>query len=399
MSEAAAGRARTALLVMGALLAVGISAFFTLAAPEAERRLNRVHRPARPASERAAALHGRLTIVDLHADSLLWGRALLERGTRGHVDVPRLVAGNVALQGFTIVTKTPWGLNIERNDDRSDQILLLALAQRWPLATLDRLLPRALHQARRLEAAARASQGRLTLVHSREDLARYLERRRATPAITAGFLGVEGAHALDGDLAGLDALAEAGVRMIGLTHFFDNDLGGSAHGVAKGGLTAKGRELIRRMEARGVLLDLAHASPALLADAVAAATRPVVVSHSGVRGTCDNARNLSDDQLRAVAATGGIVGIGFWKTAVCGEDAGAIARAVRHAAEVAGIEHVALGSDFDGAVTTPFDAAGIAAVTDALLASGLSEPEIEKVMGGNALRVLAAVLPGERRAP
>jgi microsomal dipeptidase-like Zn-dependent dipeptidase len=344
---------------------------------------------------RAAALHARLTVVDLHADSLLWGRDLLARGTRGHVDVPRLVAGNVALQGFTIVTKVPRGLNIERNDDRSDQVRLLALAQRWPPATWDRLLPRALHQARRFEDAARRSGGTLTPLRSREDLARHLARRRKDPRATAGFLGIEGAHALDGELGNLDPLVAAGVRMLGLVHVFDNDIGGSAHGLSKGGLTPKGRELIRRMEARGVLLDLAHASPSLLADAVAAATRPVVVSHTGVRGTCDNARNLSDSQLRAVAGTGGIVGIGFWETAVCGENATAIARAVRHAVAVAGADHVALGSDFDGAVTTPFDAAGLPALTEALLAEGLSESEIAKVMGGNALRVLAEVLPSD----
>jgi microsomal dipeptidase-like Zn-dependent dipeptidase len=309
------------------------------------------------------------------------------------VDVPRLLAGNVALQGFTIVTKTPRGLNIDRNDDRSDQVQLLALAQRWPLATLGSLRERALHQARRLETLARRSAGRLTLVRSREELAAYLERRRTTPGLTAGFLGIEGAHALDGELAGLQALAEAGVRMIGLTHFFDNELGGSAHGVAKGGLTPLGRELIRRMEARGILLDLAHASPSLLAEAVAASTHPVVVSHTGVRGTCDNPRNLSDEQLRLVAGTGGVVGIGFWETAVCGPDAAAIARAIRHAAGIAGVEHVALGSDFDGAVTTPFDASGMATLTDALLAVGFSEDEVAGLMGGNALRVLGAVLP------
>jgi microsomal dipeptidase-like Zn-dependent dipeptidase len=389
-----AGRGRRALLVAGLLLGLALLGFFGFGAPLAERWFNRVGPGTmRPASGRARALHARLLVVDLHADSLLWGRDLLVRGSRGHVDVPRLVAGNVALQGFTIVTKTPRGLNIERNDARSDQVRLLALAQRWPLATLGRLRERALHQARRLEAAARASAGTLSLIRSRADLAAYLERRRTQPGITAGFLGIEGAHALDGELDALEPLDEAGIRMIALTHFFDNELGGSAHGVAKGGLTPLGRELIRRMEARGIVLDLAHASAPLLADAVAASTRPVVVSHTGVRGTCDNRRNLSDEQLRLVASTGGVVGIGFWDTAVCGGDATAIARAVRHAAGVAGVAHVALGSDFDGAVTTPFDASGMLALTDALLGVGFSEEDVARVMGGNALRVLEGTLP------
>ena len=108
---------------------------FVLVPPAVERHLNRVHAPPRAVAERARALHQRLVIVDLHADSLLWARDLLERGRRGHVDVPRLTRGNVALQAFTVVTQTPRGLNIERNDDRTDNITLLALAQRWPPRT------------------------------------------------------------------------------------------------------------------------------------------------------------------------------------------------------------------------------------------------------------------------
>jgi microsomal dipeptidase-like Zn-dependent dipeptidase len=147
------------------------------------------------------------------------------------------------------------------------------------------------------------------------------------------------------------------------------------------------------MEARGVLVDLAHASPRAIDDVLGLVRRPVVVSHTGVRATCDNTRNLSDAQLRAIAATGGVVGIGFWDTATCGTDAGAIARAVLHAVRVAGEDHVALGSDFDGAVTTPFDATGVPLVTEALLEAGLDERTVAKVMGGNAVRLLRATLP------
>ncbi len=177
------------------------------------------------------------------------------------------------------------------------------------------------------------------------------------------------------------------------THFFDNEWGGSAHGTRKGGLTEEGRELIRRMEARGMIVDLAHASHATIDDVLAMTTRPVVVSHTGVRGTCDNTRNLGDEQLKRIAATGGVIGIGFWETATCGTDAAAIARAIRHAANVVGARHVALGSDFDGTVTTPFDATGVVTVTDALLASGFNEDEIALIMGGNVLRVLSETLP------
>jgi microsomal dipeptidase-like Zn-dependent dipeptidase len=344
-------------------------------------------------STRATALHRQLTIVDLHADSLLWGRDLNKRGARGQVDVPRLIEGNVALQIFDLVTKSPKGLNIHRNEANApDDITRLALASHWPIETWRSLLQRALYQARRLRAFADASDGKLTLIASRADLDRYLERRAREPQITAGLLGIEGAHALDGDLANLDVVYDAGVRIMSVAHFFDNELGGSASGVKRGGLTALGKELITRMQEKHMLIDLAHCSPQVIDDVLAQAKGPVIVSHTGVKGTCDNQRNLSDDQLKRIAATGGVIGIGYWDVAVCGKSPAAIAKAVRHARDVAGAEHVALGSDFDGAVATPFDTAQLPRLTDALLAAGLSEHEVRMIMGENALRVLRAVL-------
>jgi membrane dipeptidase len=104
-------------------------------------------------------------------------------------------------------------------------------------------------------------------------------------------------------------------------------------------------------------------------------------------------QNLSDDEMLAVARTGGVIGIGYWETAVCGRDADAIAQAILYATRIVGVEHVALGSDFDGSTTTPFDATGIPLITDALLRQGLSEHEIRLVMGENVLRVLSQTLP------
>ena len=177
------------------------------------------------------------------------------------------------------------------------------------------------------------------------------------------------------------------------THFFDNDIGGSAHGVEKGGLTEKGREMVRRMEARKMTVDLAHASAKTIDDVLAMATRPVVVSHTGVRGTCDNQRNLSDEQLKGVARTGGVIGIGYWDTAVCGTDARAIAKAIRYTANLVGVEHVGLGSDYDGAVVEPFDTTGLVEITDALIGEGFSDDEIKKIMGGNAINLFILNLP------
>jgi microsomal dipeptidase-like Zn-dependent dipeptidase len=382
-------------IVLLLLLLLAVPVLFLVVPPVADSKLNPVlSPPPYNASEKAQALHKQLTIVDLHADTLLWQRDPVARNDRGHVDIPRLIEGNVALQAFTIVTKSPRGLNIENNDDKSDNITLLAVAQLWPRSTWWSLKERTLYQAFRLRDASERSNGNFVFIKTRADLEAYLKRRATEPRISAGFLGVEGAHALDGDLNNIDLFFDYGIRMMAPTHFFDNDIGGSAHGVTKGGLTDKGKEMVRRMQAKSMIVDLAHASSAVISDVLAMSTKPVVVSHTGVKGTCNNTRNLSDEQLKAIAKTGGLVGIGYWETAVCGRDAKAIARAIRYAANVAGVEYVGLGSDFDGAVAEPFDTTGLVQITEALIAEGFSDDEIKLIMGGNAIRVLLVSLPG-----
>ncbi|HSL77537.1 MAG TPA: membrane dipeptidase [Candidatus Limnocylindrales bacterium] len=359
-----------------------------------ERRRNRVHhRGPYVASPRAVELHRTLTVVDLHADSLLWGRDLRRRAGYGHLDVPRLVDGGVALVALAASTQVPRRVNLERNDDRTDDVRLLALGQRWPRATWGSRVARALHLALRLRGMVADSAGRLSLIESRTDLDTYLARRSADHGTTAAFLAIEGAQALDGDLDNLDILFRAGYRMLSPAHFFDTAYGGSAHGIVKGGLTEAGRELLSRMESMGMVMDVAHAASATIDDVLSLAARPVVASHTGVRAAAPGIRNLPDDQARAIAATGGLIGIGFWPVACGGTDVADIARSIVTAVELAGMEHVALGSDFDGAVPTPFDASGMPLLTEALLAEGLSETDIAAVMGGNAVRVLAAALP------
>lgn len=377
------------------ILIILIVAFF-LAPYLAERRMNRVIGPAnKSVSDAARQLHQRILVADLHADSLLWGRDLLKHGSRGHVDVPRLIEGNVAVQSFTVVSAVPniLTMNIDRNDGPGTTVTLLAMAELWPPATWTSLKERALYQSQRFHQFAENSNGKLTLIKSRDDLARYLERRKSEHDITAGFLGLEGAQVLEGDAANVDVMFDAGYRMMGLTHFYDNETGGSAHGAEKGGLTAFGRTVVEKMEAKKMIIDLAHASPRLIEDVLAMAKRPIIVSHTGVKGTCNNARNLSDDQMRRIAATGGVIGIGFWETAVCGRDTRAIAEAIQYASRVVGVDHLGLGSDWDGAVSASFDASGISQVTDELLKLGFSESDIEKIMGGNVIRVLLEALP------
>ncbi len=375
---------------------LGVLGFFFALAPVVGARMNRVNQAKGiPVSARAAALHRSLLVADLHNDLLLWDRDPVTMGWWGHTDVERLVEGNVAIEVFSTVTKTPKGQNYVRNSAASDNITLLALASRWPRRTWSSRLQRALYEADKLEHAAAISEGRLVVVHTADELRKALEFRAATPGIkpVIGLLNTEGLQALDGEIANLDTLFVHGFRMAGLAHFFDNEVAGSAHGESKGGLTPLGRRVVARMQQLGMLVDLAHASPAAFDDVLAATNRPVVVSHTGVQATCAGPRNLTDAQLRALAARGALIGIGFWDGAVCDISPHSIARAIRHAIDVAGVEHVALGSDWDGATTVAFGANQVVQITEALLQTGLSDAEIRAVMGENVRRFLLENLP------
>jgi membrane dipeptidase len=376
------------------LLVIIVVAASWLALPGiVERRFNHtLTPPPYQPSAKAQALHRRLTVADLHGDSLLWGRNLLRRSNRGHIDLPRLAEGNVSIQAFTVVTTSPRGLNIYQNSDSTDMIHYIAMFEGWPPRTWNSPKQRALYQAARLNKFASQSKGALVIIRSRADLQKFLTTRGSNHAV-AGFLGTEGAQPLEGRLENLDDLYAAGFRMMAPTHFTDTAIAGAAAGMTKGGLTDLGRQWVRAMESRHMIIDLAHASPATLRDVTAMATRPLIVSHTGVKGTCNNPRNLSDDELRAVARTNGVIGIGLWHTATCGTDARATARAIHYGLNIVGADHVALGSDFDGGVTTPFDSSGWALLTDALLQEGISEQDIHRIMGENVVRVLLEDLP------
>ncbi|WP_152598849.1 dipeptidase [Janthinobacterium sp. RA13] len=361
-----------------------------------DEHLNRVHPPSGKAPSAATtALHQSLWIADLHADSLLWQRNLNRDSQRGHVDFPRLQRANVALQAFSVVTKTPRKMNIERNGSDTDNITALVVAQGLPPATWNSLLARATYQAGELRQQAARSDGKVRVIGSRAQLRSFIAAREKDPNLVAGWLTLEGAHALEGKLDNLDTLYRAGYRMAAPTHFFDTELSGSQHGLKKGGLTPLGKQWLRAMEQRKMIVDLAHASPATIDDVLTMAKRPVMVSHTGVRGTCANGRNLSDAQLKRIAAQGGLVGIGFWNTAVCGKDVASIARAIKYTVKLIGADHVAYGSDFDGAVTTAIDATGLPRLTQALLDAGLSQAQIRRVAGENVRDFLLKNLPDD----
>lgn len=385
---------RLLLLLVGAAV-LGAAVFFGILPAWVEASRNNVidHDPY-PVSVQARALHEGLVIGDWHADSLLWSRDLTERGGRGQVDIPRLQDGNVAVQVFTAVTKSPAGQNYDANSaDAFDNITLLAIGQLWPRRTWTSLLERALHQAEKLRGFEAAAPNDLKIIRTRTELDAVIEARAGGSRIVGSLLGIEGGHPLEGRLENLDRLEEAGYRLVGLQHFFDNDLGGSLHGQSDRGLTEFGRQVVREVAGRGMVLDLAHSSPQVARDVLAITDIPLVVSHTGIHGHCPVKRNFPDDLMQAIAATGGVIGIGYWDEVACGKITPAgIAGMIVAAVDLLGEDHVALGSDYDGSVETAFDSSELPALTSALIDAGLNEAQIRKVMGENMIRVLRARL-------
>lgn len=382
-------------IVFTLVLAVSLGLFLTFAPAILDEERNVVvEHQAYEISDRAQQLHSSLLIGDWHADSLLWMRNLSQQYDYGHLDFPRMQQGNMALQMFTTVTKSPSGQNYERNSsDASDNITLLAMAQRWPTATWTSLAERALFQADKLYKLAARDPDNLMLIRSRIELAEFLQRRQSNPTLIGGLLGTEGSHALDGDLDNIQRLFNNGFRMMSLQHFFDNKLGGSLHGTSGAGLTQFGRDAVNKMLALGIMLDVSHSSEQVVVDTLAISNKPLIVSHTGFQGHCPSPRNISDKLMEQIAAAGGLIAVGFWDGAICGNSPATVAAALVYGIGLVGEDHISLGSDFDGTVTTSFDGSEMAVITQALLEANLSEQQIRKVMGENMLTYLQTYLP------
>ena len=387
---------RNWVLIALTLAAVAVAAFFTLAPGIVEDGQNKVVPVALNITPRALELQKSIDVADMHSDALLWKRDLLTRSTRGMVDLPRLQAGHYALQVFSSVTKTPKNQNYDANSGDTDNITMLVMADLQPIRTWGSLLERSLYHAGKLKDFAARSNGQLRLIATPADLTKLMADRRAGSNVVGAMLSIEGLQDLEGKLENLDRLYAAGFRMAGMAHFFDNEVAGSMHGVAKGGLTPLGKAVLRRMEQIGMVVDVAHASHAAVAEIIANARRPLVSSHGGVQGTCKVNRNLTDDEIRGIARTGGVMGIGYWDAAICSTKPADAARAIVYVRDLVGIDHVGLGSDFDGAVTTGFDSSQIGAITQALIDAKFSDDDIRKVMGGNVVRVLTAGMASQR---
>jgi membrane dipeptidase len=328
-------------------------------------------------STEARALHAEHPPIDLHADTLMWSHwlgydlrvrhepPLWRAAFGGHVDLPRLREGGLGAQCFGLVS--------------------------LPLARRMRGLAQAIHRQIDVLAESVASNPeQLRLVRTAEEI----EACRREGVIGA-LLGIEGAHALEGELDHVDTFARRGVRYLGLLHFTANEAGYPAYGRGRRdseGLTQFGFDLVRRCEAAGVIVDLAHINRRGFLDACSVAKKPPIVSHTGVLGAHAHWRNIDDDQLRAVARLGGIVGVIFFPRYLGGSGLDAVVKHMIHILNVVGEDAPALGSDWDGMIIpTPElrDPRGLPLLTDALLRAGISERTIGKILRGNVMRVLA----------
>ena len=324
----------------------------------------------------ARALHDRHPAIDLHADTLMWGRwfgyDLLTRhhppfpkkALRGHVDLPRMREGGVGGQFFGLVSLPVLG-----------KVRGLARAIDEQIDVLDATL-------------GRTREIRLCLT------GKDIEAAHAEGAVSA-LLGIEGAHALEGDLDNVDRFARRGLRYLGLLHFSANEAGFPAYGrgTRDEGLTSWGRDLVARCEATNVIVDLAHINKRGFMDACSMSTKPPIVSHTGILGAFQHWRNIDDEQLRAIADRGGCVGVIFCPRYLGADGLEPVVKHLKHILDVVGEDVPALGSDWDGFIVPTCELAdptGLPLLTAALLKAGLKEETIAKILRRNVLRVLDA---------
>jgi membrane dipeptidase len=285
----------------------------------------------------------------------------------GHVDLPRLRDGGVAGQFFSFWT--------------------VPYPERGCAASVFRQLDA-------LDRAIAAHPDQIAWAPSGAEV-----RAAKTAGKVAALGGIEGGQALEGRVDLIEAFAQRGVRYLGLLHFSANAIGAPAKGRGQDparGLSAFGVECVREAERVGMIVDLAHINRRGFFDALAAGTRPAMVSHTGVAGAHEHWRNIDDEQLRAVADKGGCVGIIFAREYLGGASLDAVVDHLLHVIDVAGEDVPALGSDFDGFVRPPAgleDVGALPNLTVRLAARGVAPRVLEKILGGNVLRVLDAIPP------
>lgn len=364
-------------------------------------------------SDRAHRLYRDAIVIDTHNDLVTkildehYDPAVRHTPAQGHTDVPRLVESGITAQVLAAWVDAPY-------------------AQREPGASFER----ALRCADAVHALVDAHPGALRFATTGSDV-----RRAKADGMVAVFLGVEGGHAIDDSLDNLRELKRRGACYLTLTWNNGNAWAGSSIGsgdTRTGGLTPFGRDVIRELNRLDMLVDVSHTSDDTLADVLDASHAPVIASHSSARALADHPRNLTDAQLRAIAQRGGVICINFYsrflevrmreamdaaEARAESEPAGTAAqRAARldellaripptplsilidhidHVARVAGIEHVGLGSDYDGIRLTPAGAGDVTAyprIAQALLDRGYADGDVCNILGANVLRLMDQVL-------
>ncbi|MBM4373093.1 MAG: membrane dipeptidase, partial [Deltaproteobacteria bacterium] len=337
--------------------------------------------PKIPVSPEARALHAAALVVDLHSHYLIGGTFLGRDFYTRHpaprlfhpmpttVSHPALLEGGVSVSAFTTyVPGAPFFPGSAR-------------------ARTHRIIDR-------FEEVVRQGAGRLRPVTTAADM-----RRAKADGVLGGFLGVEGAHVLEGEPDELDRLHARGVRMLTLTHFVSNGVadGTSSPWRPLGGLSDFGREVVRRMDRLGMLICTAHCTDRAFDQVLETASGPVICSHGALRSFEGIERNHTEDQVRRLAGTGGLMGVMFFPRYLgrrAGTDARAVAVHAARIAEVAGAGAVGLGSDMDSPIWLPrgFDDAGDwPQLTQALLDVGFGRDEVLGILGGNALQVFEVV--------
>ncbi len=328
--------------------------------------------PAVEPGPEALRIHREAIVIDLHVDSLLWPRDLNLPASGGHVDFSRMREGGLDVAAFTHATRF-FGM-----------AGLKAFHDFWPPATWLSPWERLQYQLARMRDFVAQSDGRVQRVQTAAAI-----RENHRRGVLSVFHGIEGAHALGDDLSRVEDVKRKGVLFIGPVHLADNEYGGSSQG-SNQGLTELGRQLIREMNWHCVLVDLSHASPKSFEESLALTTLPPLVSHAGARAIHDTPRNLGDEQIRAIAAKKGVIGVMLAPPATEQSDLLEVMAHLRHMVSVGGEDVAALGSDFDGYVQTPVDATGLPQLTQLMLDAAWSEERIRKILGENVLRVLRA---------
>ncbi len=326
------------------------------------------------------AFHNECIVADLHADTWLWEhligyniskrhRTYIPRNPFcNHIDIPRAIEGGLNITGQGVVVHP---LRRGKCFNRGGHMI-------------DHIQKGIIRNSDKLELVLNGTHAREAVGHGKIGV----------------FIGIEGAHILSGSLYAIDYFFEKGVRYLTLGHFSENEAVYSSNDMAnaQNGIKPFGRDLIRQLEKLKMMVDISHVAPGCFRDIINMVTRPVIASHIGMKTIYNHWRNLDDDQVRAVAKTGGVIGIifhpyflarGYWR---CPLDT--VITHIEHCMEVAGEDYVALGSDFDGFITTPDgleDISKLPNLTRRLLDRGHSKDVIKKLLGENFLRVFREV--------